>query len=317
MKLHRRIRSLFFPIFILYSSFFVEGCNPFVGKFFSRSIDLISRPIDSVNQKIEHPLVPSVGLSILWVGHATCLIQIADKVFLTDPVFTSSIGMLAKRWVEAGLEPRAIERLNFILISHVHMDHLSYGSLDMLPKSAHLLMPNGSTAFVPDIGFADYQELAAWQSVETDGVKITAVPVKHFNGRYGFDAGWSEFDTFTGYVIEYQGKTVFFAGDTGYDPEKFKEIGKRFMINLALIPIAPMEPRDFMKRVHTDPAEALHVFEDVKAKVMIPIHHSTFMQGFDSTMTYARETLVHLAAERRMSDRVQSLEIGEQRILIP
>jgi N-acyl-phosphatidylethanolamine-hydrolysing phospholipase D len=317
MTLHHRIRTPLFLFFILHSSFYFGGCNPIIGRFFSRSVELISRPIDTVSQKIAHPIVPTVGLSVLWVGHATCLIQIGDKVFLTDPAFTSSIGMIAKRWIEAGLDPYAIDRLDIVLISHVHFDHLSYGSLEMLPKSAYLLMPTGASAFLPELGFSDYHELSAWQEIEKDGVKITAVPVKHFNGRYGFDAGWSEFDTFTGYVIEYQGKTVFFAGDTGYDPEKFKEIGKRFTIDLALIPIAPVEPRDFMKRVHTDPAEALQVFDDVKAKIMIPIHHRTFMQGLDSSMTYARDNLVQLAFHRGMNERVLPLNIGEQRILIP
>jgi L-ascorbate metabolism protein UlaG (beta-lactamase superfamily) len=54
----------------------------------------------------------------------------------------------------------------------------------------------------------------AWTMFEADGVRITAVPVKHFNGRYGFDVAWLDHHTYTGYVIEYQGKTVFFAGDT-------------------------------------------------------------------------------------------------------
>jgi N-acyl-phosphatidylethanolamine-hydrolysing phospholipase D len=316
MKLRHRIQVNFFPLLILYVFFSMEGCNPVIGRFFSRSIELVSRPIDTVAYKIDHPIVPSVGLSVLWVGHATCLIQIGDKVILTDPAFTSSIGMLAKRWIEAGLDPRAISRLDFILISHIHMDHLSYGSLEMLPKSAHIFIPTGGAEFVPELGFADYRELSAWQHIEIDGVKITAVPVKHFNGRYGFDASWSKTNTFTGYIIEYQGKTVLFSGDTGYDPEKFKEIGKRFTIDLALIPIAPIEPRDFMRRVHTDPAEALQIFDDVQAKIMIPIHHRTFMQGFDSTMTYAQEQLHRLALEQHKEECVQILNIGEQRVLI-
>ena len=114
-----------------------------------------------------------------------------------------------------------------------------------------------------------------------------------------------------------KGKTVFFAGDTGYDPEKFKEIGRKFSIDVALIPIAPIEPHDFMKRVHADPEEALHIFNDVHAKIMIPIHHRTFVQGLDSSLTMAQNKLKQLIAERHLEDRVLILNIGEQRVLAP
>jgi L-ascorbate metabolism protein UlaG (beta-lactamase superfamily) len=118
-------------------------------------------------------------------------------------------------------------------------------------------------------------------------------------------------------VIEYDGITVFIAGDTGYDPEKFKEIGRKFVIDAALIPIAPVEPHDFMKRVHAGPEEALRIFEDVHAKVMIPIHHRTFVQGMDSTLMSAQEQLQQLVTEQHLADCVIILNIGEQRILAP
>jgi L-ascorbate metabolism protein UlaG (beta-lactamase superfamily) len=125
------------------------------------------------------------------------------------------------------------------------------------------------------------------------------------------------YNTYTGYIIEYQGRTVFFAGDTGYDPEEFKKIGRKFQIDVALIPIAPIEPHDFMRHVHTDPQEALQIFNDVNARIMIPVHHRTFVQGTDSSITYARDQLQRLVAERHLGDCVQILKIGEQRILIP
>jgi N-acyl-phosphatidylethanolamine-hydrolysing phospholipase D len=180
-----------------------------------------------------------------------------------------------------------------------------------------VLLPFGGGEYTPEFGFSDYQEMNAWMTFEMDGVRITAVPVKHFNGRYGFDAAWLGYATYTGYVIEYQGKTVFFAGDTGYDPEIFREIGKKFSIDAALIPIAPIEPHDFMKRVHADPKEALQIFEEVKAQFMIPIHHQTFVQGMDSSLTYAQDQLKPLIAARHLQDRVLIFQIGEQRIVIP
>jgi N-acyl-phosphatidylethanolamine-hydrolysing phospholipase D len=294
---------------------FCFGCNPLVLRFTSRAIDQISEPTQPAAHKVTTPIRPDVGLSVLWVGHATVLIQIHDKIIITDPVFTKTIGLLAKRSIDAGLDPAAITRLDAILISHIHFDHFSYGSLGMLPRSARLFVPSGGIAYTPEFGFAETLPLKQWQAFEKDGMRITAVPVQHFGGRYGFDAGWNAEPTWTGYVIEYKGTTVLFAGDTGYDPEFFKEIGRRFQIDVALLPIAPIEPRDFMGRVHTDPKDALQVFEDVGAKVMIPIHHDTFFQGLEPTPSYAKTIMQKLVEERGLQQRVKILEIGEQIVL--
>ena len=293
------------------------GCNSFFTRFIARSFENLPVSPDTVSEKIAHPIFQNAGLSVLWVGHATCLIQIGDKIFLTDPIFTKTAGMISKRRIEPGIEPSSIDKLDYILISHIHFDHLNYGSLSMLPPSATLLLPPGGAAYTPEFGFSDYREMNPWTTVEADGVRITAVPVRHFNGRYGFDGVWMNYNTFIGYVIEYKGKTVFFAGDTGYDPEKFKEIGRRFAIDVALIPIAPVEPHDFMKRVHADPEEAMQIFDDVHAHFMIPIHHRTFIQGLDSSLTSAQDHLKDLIREQHLEDRVLIFKIGEQQVLFP
>ncbi len=311
------LHFLLFSLIIFYCSLNITGCSSFFTRFITNSFKNLPSSPDTVASKLTHPILQNVGLSVLWVGHATCLIQIENKIFLTDPIFTETAGMISKRRIEPGILPSSIDKLDYILISHIHFDHLSYGSLSMLPKSAVILMPIGSAEYMPEFGFSDYREMNPWTTFEADGVRITAVPVKHFNGRYGFDGAWSNHNTYTGYVIEYKGKTIFFAGDTGYDPEKFIEIGRKFAIDVALIPIAPIEPHDFMKRVHADPEEALQIFADVHAKIMIPIHHRTFVQGLDSSLTTAQDQLKRLIAERHLEDRVLILHIGEQRILAP
>lgn len=275
----------------------------------------VSEPTRPMVNKIAAPIRPDVGLSVLWVGHATVLIQIHDKVILTDPVFTNTIGLIAKRLTAPGLDPDAITRLNAVLISHIHFDHFAYGSLDLLPKTASLYVPSGGILYTPEFGFSDLRAARAWETIEEDGLRITPVPVQHFGGRYGFDATWNAEPTWTGYIIEYRGTTILFAGDTGYHPEYFKEIGRRFRIDVALVPIAPIEPRAFMSRVHTDPSEALQIFEDVGAKLLIPIHHETFFQGLEPEATYAKNIMQKLIAERGLTDRVKILEIGEQLII--
>jgi len=311
------LRLTLLLLIVLHSSLFTTGCSSFFTRFITKSFENLPISPNTVAGKIAHPIFQNVGLSVLWVGHATCLIQIGDKIFLTDPIFSETAGMISKRRIEPGIVASSIDKLDYILISHIHFDHLNYGSLSMLPKSAAMLLPAGGAEYMPEFGFSEYREMNPWTAFEADGVRITAVPVRHFNGRYGFDGAWLNYNTFTGYVIEYKDKTIFFAGDTGYDPEKFKEIGKKFAIDVAFIPIAPIEPHDFMKRVHADPEEALQIFHDVRAKIMIPIHHRTFVQGLDSSLTFAQDQLKRLVTERQLEDRVLILKIGEQRILVP
>ena len=113
-----------------------------------------------------HPIFPNVGLSILWTGHSTCLIQIGSKIFLADPIFTNTAGMISKRRIEPGIYPASLTKLDFVLISHLHFDHLSYGSISMLPLNAVsnsvLLLPPGGIAYTPRFGFLNYREMNPW-----------------------------------------------------------------------------------------------------------------------------------------------------------
>jgi L-ascorbate metabolism protein UlaG (beta-lactamase superfamily) len=318
IMLIKKKSRLFFLLFLtICCMVIITGCNSFIQRFVIQSITQLPLSPDTISGKIEHPIYPQIGLSILWVGHSTYLIQIGEKVFLTDPKFMNTAGMISKRRIEPGIKISSIDRLDYILISHLHFDHLCYGSLSLLPKSAILLLPPGGIEYVPEFGFSEYREMNLWSVYNADGLQITAVPAKHFKGRYGFDVPFLEYDTFVGYIIEYQGKTVFFAGDTAYDDAIFKNIGRKFSIDVALIPIAPIEPRNFMKRIHTDPNEAIQIFKDCRARIMIPMHHRTFVQGTDSSLTFAEDRLRTLIFERQMEDRVMILRIGEQRVIIP
>src|SRR6202023_427962 len=106
-----------------------------------------------------------------------------------------------------------------VVISHVHMDHLSPESLLAIQgKTRQLLVPPGALVYVPDAP-TPTRELATWQAWEKDGLRITAVPVRHVGGRYGLDQLWMT-AAFTGYVVEYHGIVVYFRGDTAYDHDR-------------------------------------------------------------------------------------------------
>ncbi len=303
-----------FPI-LCFATMILFGCNSYVSRIVVQSLGRIGEPIPDPPHMITTPLLPNANLAVSWVGHATVLIQIHDKIIMTDPLLTNTIGMLVKRYVKAGLDPEILPKVDFTLISHIHFDHFSYGSLAMLPKNGVLAVPLGAAEYTPDFGFQEVVEMKPWDVIERDGVRITAVPVQHFAGRYGFDAAWMGDRGYTGYVIQYRGYTVFFAGDTGYNSELFKEIGRRFKIDLALIPIAPGSSSGLGSRIHANPQGALAIFKDVNAKYMMPIHFGTISYGSDANPNEPLDRLRELAAQQDMSDRIIGLQIGEQRVL--
>lgn len=254
---------------------------------------------------------PDGGIHAFWIGHATVLLRLHDKWFITDPNFASRV-VLAPRLVAPGLDLADLPAVSWVLVSHAHLDHLDAPSLRKLPRDAVLAVPPGVLTYLPpSLPFAEIAALAPWRSVERDGVRITAVPAQHGDGRFLVDALWSR-AAHTGWVIEYAGLSVFFAGDTGYHPKIFKEIGRRFPdLDLALIPVGPAGRSRVVhwlkRRVHVDPAEALRVFEDVGARAMIPIHHGTFYTAGARELGVIRRAI----ARHPRRDDVYLLEIGE------
>jgi L-ascorbate metabolism protein UlaG (beta-lactamase superfamily) len=301
------------PVFLI--ALMLTGCNSYVQRIVSQSISRMADPIPVAPHTISTPILPDAQLAVSWVGHATVLIQMHDKLIVTDPFFTNTIGLLARRSALPGLDPGILPKVDFTIISHIHLDHFNFGSLDMLPKGGELVIPQGALQYTPELGFKDVDELKPWEFIERDGVRITAVPVQHFTGRYGFDGAWLGTLGYTGYVVEYRGFVVFFAGDTGYNPEYFKEIGRRFKVDVAIVPIAPGGGSGIGGRVHVNPAGALTIFKEVGAKYMLPMHHGTLFYGSDANPTEAIDRLRDIAMKEGLMDKILALKMGEQRII--
>lgn len=270
-----------------------------------------------LNGRITNPVRHDARLAALWIGHATILLQLDNRFILTDPNLTSTTGMFGKRLVEPGIDPENLPSLDVVLISHMHVDHLSYGSLDLIEsRTRQLLVPEGGLVYVPNYDFPT-DELRTWQTWEHDSLLVTAVPVRHMGWRYGLDAAWMS-RSFTGYVIQYGGMTVYFGGDTGYDSVMFKETRKRFpSIDVAFLPIAPINPRDFTRSRHADPLDALAIYRDLGAGTMVPIHFDTYPESVDS-LGEAPAVLKSLEAEQNLTDKqLRIMRPGEQCIFIP
>lgn len=285
----------------------------------AKSMDALVSTPKEVPHKVQNPKRDDARLAVLWIGHATTLIQIDDVFILTDPVFTKSVGGLSARLIEPGLDPENLPHVNVALISHMHFDHLSLDTLDMIQhKIDRLYVPKGGFAYLPDYSFESHE--LGWWKTDTlgdrpDSLKITAVPVQHNGMRYGVDIAWMK-TSFTGYVIQYHGLTVYYGGDTAFNAKDFSDTSDLFpRIDLALLPIGPVQPRSLMEVMHEDPKEAVDAMQLLHAKTMIPIHYDTFVNSVDEVGDAPR-LLDEQVKARHLEDKVFRLAIGEQKVVI-
>jgi L-ascorbate metabolism protein UlaG (beta-lactamase superfamily) len=288
-----------------------------------RNVTTFFTPPDVVDVKVKNPIKPDVKLSALWIGHSTVLLQMDDKVIITDPFLTETVGEFARRVVDVGMDIENIPKCDLILISHSHFDHLSYGSLEYLEeksKNAPLVFPKGLENYLPDFDFKfvrmdnndGYKKKIIGETKLLNGIKVTTVYAQHWGGRYGLDGFvWGD-HAYTGYILEYNGLTVYFAGDTGYDSLKFKQLGETFKIQLALIPIGPCaDCENCGTQNHVFPPDAVYIFKDINAKWMVPIHYGTLMfaQADPMEPLFALKKII---AAGQLEDRIKILKIGEQ-----
>ena len=253
---------------------------------------------------------PEAALSIVWVGHATALIRLGHRFVLTDPNLSGSI-LIQPRVTPPSLTAEELPPVQLVVLSHLHVDHFDLPTLKKLPTSTEVVFPPGADSYMGAIRQTKKESLPFWSSVDRGGVRITAVPVVHAGGRYLVDSFWNK--SFAGYIIEAAGRTVFFAGDTGYDKLAFKEIARRFpSIDVALIPIAPARGGNAN---HASPEEAVRIFEEVGARYMIPIHFEAYGS---MAVPYGepREQLFASVQQHRLSGRVFALYTGE-RLIVP
>lgn len=278
--------------------------------------------------KIGNPVHDSVKVSVLWAGHSTSLVQIYDKVILLDPFFNKRFSGIILRRTELGLNLDSLKKLDAILVSHSHFDHLSYSSLDILSKrfpKTKLIFPEGVENYLPDYNLemirvdksdTKFQNFVG-KSVFVNDMKITPVFAYHTAGRYGFDTyTWRE-EGATGFIVEYKDVCFYYAGDTGYHDKAFKVIGEKFNIGVSLIPIGPCRNCDSLGfKYHTSSIEALELFKDIKAQYMIPVHYGAarYFTDENKPLYVMNELIDSLTAYRDLKEKVIPLKVGEQKI---
>jgi L-ascorbate metabolism protein UlaG (beta-lactamase superfamily) len=310
-------------ICLIFLGGFFSGCWPFRIGVENLGRVLTQEP-ERIRNKIKNPVRDEIKFAALWAGHSSTLIQIEDKVFLFDPVFNDVIAGVALRKIEAGINIDYISKLDFVLVSHAHMDHMSIGTIDDLddkfPK-AKLIFPLGVEGYLPSndmdmirmkTGNADYLNYIG-ETKEFDGVKITTIYAKHIGGRYGLDSYVWNYPGCTGYIIEYKGYTVLYSGDTAFGDEAYEALGNKFRINLALIPIGPCFDNCYSlgNKNHVATRGALIMFDNLKADYMIPVHYGAIQYRDDPrTPLYVLQEIIE--EEPHYKEKIKILNEGEQ-----
>jgi len=221
--------------------------------------------------------------TVTWVGHATALVQIGGKNILTDPQFSERASPVQwagpRRVVAPGLAVEDLPPLDAVLISHDHYDSLDEPSLR---KIAGMPWGGGVTFYVPlglgkwlrGIGISNAVELDWWESNDSGGLVVTAVPVRHWSKRSLLS---SNSTLWSGWVARAGEKSFFFVGDSGYWPV-FEEIGEKLgPFDLAAIPIGAYAPEWFMSKYHMNPEEAVRVHRESRSRKSVAIHWGTFV----------------------------------------
>ncbi len=218
--------------------------------------------------------------SVIWLGQSTILLNHDGVTVISDPHLSdraSPIGFLGpKRITPNPIEINKLPKIDAVLISHNHYDHLDKTTIQELTKlqpSIKYFVPLGLASTLQSWGAVDVTELDWWQPIKFKSVEIQPTPVQHWSKRTFFDRNKS---LWSGWMMKWDDFSFYFAGDSGYSKD-FKETTERLGApTLAAIPIGAYAPRDFMKEAHMNPEEAIKVFEDLGAKYALAIHWGTF-----------------------------------------
>jgi L-ascorbate metabolism protein UlaG (beta-lactamase superfamily) len=211
--------------------------------------------------------------ALTWIGHATFLIQLGGKSALIDPVMSQALSTVVRRNVAPGLDWQALPKIDVVLVTHNHRDHMDAPTLKRLGGDPVYVVPRGLGKWFERAGLRRVVEMDWWQEEEIEGLHITFVPSQHWSrrGLTDMNATW-----WGGFVIERGGLQVYHSGDTAWF-EGFSLIGERCgEIHAAMLPIGAYAPRWFMRAQHMDPEDAVRAFTALGAAKFVAMHWGTF-----------------------------------------
>lgn len=257
--------------------------------------------------------------TLTWLGHACFLIRIDGRTILTDPYLSPYAaplpGIGPKRFAGTGIPIDRLPRLDAILLSHNHYDHLDAVALRQLSARNHdarFVVPLGLERIIRQLGYRNIHELD-WGGVHAEnGLTVTALPAVHFSSRTPFDRNRT---LWCGFGLRSARHHLYFAGDTGWG-EVFEPVGRRFgPFDVGLVPIGAYEPRALMQAVHANPEEAVRIGQALQARRLVAMHWGTIALTTEPAFEPPQRFSAAAARAGYAPDAAWVMKIGETRAL--
>jgi L-ascorbate metabolism protein UlaG (beta-lactamase superfamily) len=255
-------------------------------------------PVLAVDKAALAATPPASGLRAFWIGHASTYVEIDGLRFLLDPVFAERVSPLPvgpRRFHAPPIALADLPRIDAVLISHDHYDHLDMDTIRHLARrGARFFVPLGIGAHLERWGVppAQVEELEWWQERSLGSVRIVCTPTRHYSGRRLDNRSGTLWSSWS--VIGPQHR-FFYSGDTGY-AKLFQDIGARLgPFDLAFLKIGAYGPGAAWTDIHMTPEQAVQVLRDVRARRMFPVHWSTFNLAYHDWDEPIRRTVAEAA----------------------
>ena len=249
-------------------------------------------------------LAEAPDASLFRLGHSTLLLKLGGEFWLTDPVFSERASPVQwagpKRFHAPPIGIDDLPPIQGVILSHDHYDHLDHAAiLRLAPKVGVFVAPLGVGDRLIEWGVdpAKVRQLGWWQETEVKGVRLAAVPARHFSGRSLMD---EDTTLWASWVIQAEGLRLFFSGDTGYHAD-FKTIGERYgPFDVTMLETGAYDAQ--WPEVHMQPEQTLQAHLDLKGRWLMPVHNGTFdlamhawHEPFDRILALAEKNGVKLA----------------------
>lgn len=272
-------------------------------------------PITAAFAKPEPSKWSDAQVTLAWIGHATVLINFFGINILTDPALFPRVGIRLpgitigpKRLTAPALRVHDLPRIDLILISHAHFDHLDLQTLRRFDEHTSVITARATADLFRRTRFRDITQLNWGErkivTTAAGTIEISAFPVNHWGARKQRDTHRG----YNGYLLERQGHRIIFGGDTAMS-QTFADLRKHGAIDVAIMSIGAYNP---WIRSHSTPEQAIEMADAAGARFIVPVHHQTFRLSAEPM----REPIQRFeAALSNSPERIALREIGETFVL--
>jgi L-ascorbate metabolism protein UlaG (beta-lactamase superfamily) len=277
--------------------------------FWKQYADDMRRPIRPPSLRPDPGAWPDTGLHAAWLGHSTVLLKVDGTTILTDPVFSDRVGLSLgpvtlglKRLIAPAAPLSLVPRVDLVLLSHAHMDHLDIPTLRSLESSGASVVTAAKTSdLLRTSYYREVRELKWGERARVGAAELRAIEVNHWGARMRTDT----YRGYNGYLIEVGRYRILFGGDTAMTPA-FRSVRTSRPVDLAIMPIGAYNPWIYY---HCTPEQAWQMGNDAGAEHFIPVHHQTFQ--------LSREPLLEpierfYSASGSRPDRIALCRIGQE-----